>query len=51
MIPKSFVDELLRKTKIQDIISDFVELKPVGAQLKGICPFCKDKKPLFNVSV
>ena len=41
MIPKSFVEEITRRTDIEAIVGGYVELKEVGSQLKGSCPFCK----------
>lgn len=51
MIPKEFVNSLLAKTDIAELVSEFTELTPIGSQLRGYCPFCSSKKPLFNVSV
>lgn len=48
MIPKSFVEEVTRKTDIETLARDYVELKVVGSQLKGSCPFCKS--PSFTLS-
>lgn len=40
MIPKEFVESIIKKTNINDLISEFVDLTPKGAQLTGVCPFC-----------
>ena len=51
MIPKEFVNSLLAKTDIAELVSEFIELTPIGSQLRGYCPFCSSNKPLFNVSI
>lgn len=51
MIPKTFIDSLIKKANIDDVISEYVELVPNGAQLRGPCPFCMSNKPIFNVSI
>ncbi|WP_131537878.1 DUF6671 family protein [Pedobacter nototheniae] len=48
MIPKNFVEEVTRKTSIESIVEDYIDLTPIGTQVKGICPFCKN--PGFSVS-
>lgn len=44
------IEKLLKSVKIEDVISDFVELKPAGKNLMGICPFHEEKTPSFTVS-
>lgn len=51
MIPKEFVNSLLAKTDIAELVAEFTEVTPTGSQLRGYCPFCNSKKPLFNVSI
>ncbi|MNE77264.1 DNA primase [compost metagenome] len=48
MIPKNFVEEITRKTKIESVVAEYIDLTLVGAQLRGICPFCKNSG--FSVS-
>lgn len=36
--------------RIEDVVSDFVNLKRAGANLKGLCPFHDDRTPSFIVS-
>ncbi|MDF7675640.1 DNA primase [Neisseriaceae bacterium ESL0693] len=50
MIPNEFIDELLNKTDIVDIIDDFVPLKKRGANYMACCPFHKEKSASFSVS-
>ena len=50
MIPSSFIDDLLAKTDIVDIIDHYVPLKKSGANYMACCPFHKEKSPSFSVS-
>lgn len=50
MIPSDFIDELLAKTDIVDIIDAYVPLKKGGANYMACCPFHKEKSPSFSVS-
>ncbi|MDX8405079.1 MAG: DNA primase [Mariprofundus sp.] len=48
--PPSFLDEVLARTDIIEIIGRHVELKKSGANLMGLCPFHHEKSPSFSVS-
>ena len=50
MIPQDFVDDLLAKTDIVDVIDQYVPLKKGGANYMACCPFHKEKSPSFSVS-
>ena len=50
MIPTEFIDELLAKTDIVDVIDQYVPLKKSGANYMACCPFHKEKSPSFSVS-
>lgn len=50
MIPRDFIDDLLAKTDIVDIIDRHVPLKKSGANYMACCPFHKEKSPSFSVS-
>ncbi|WP_037586549.1 DNA primase [Stenoxybacter acetivorans] len=50
MIPNEFIDELLSKTDIVDVIDAFVPLKKGGQNYMACCPFHKEKSPSFSVS-
>ncbi len=50
MIPSDFIDELLAKIDIVDIIDEQVPLKKGGANYMACCPFHKEKSPSFSVS-
>ena len=50
MIPESFIQELLNRTDIVDIIEKRVQLKKAGANYVACCPFHQEKTPSFSVS-
>lgn len=50
MIPHDFIDDLLAKVDIVDIIDQYVPLKKGGANYMACCPFHKEKSPSFSVS-
>ena len=43
-----FLEELSERADIVDIVSEYVELKPKGSSLFGLCPFHSEKTPLFQ---
>ena len=50
LIPDTFVQEVLSRTDIVDVVSRHVALKRGGANLLGLCPFHGEKSPSFTVS-
>ncbi len=50
MIPSDFIDDLLSKVDIVDIIDEQVPLKKGGQNYMACCPFHKEKSPSFTVS-
>ena len=50
MIPASFVQDLLTRVDIVDIVGRHVDLKKAGVNHKGLCPFHGEKSPSFMVS-
>ena len=49
-IPDSVIDEVRDHTDIVEVVSQFVTLKKVGKNFKGLCPFHSEKTPSFTVS-
>ena len=50
MIPESFIQELLNRTDVVDVIDKRVTLKKAGANYLACCPFHEEKTPSFTVS-
>jgi len=50
VIPESFIQELLARVDIVDVIERFVPLKKGGANYQACCPFHTEKSPSFTVS-
>ena len=50
MIPDSFIQELLGRIDIVDVIERYVPLKKTGANFTACCPFHSEKTPSFSVS-
>lgn len=50
MIPESFVQQLLDRVDIADVVGRYVQLRKGGANLLGLCPFHNEKSPSFTVS-
>jgi DNA primase len=49
-IPDSFIQELLHRVDIVDVIDSNVPLKKAGANYSACCPFHNEKTPSFTVS-
>ena len=48
--PEAFLDELIARNPIEDVVSQYVNLKRSGSNLFGLCPFHGEKTPSFSVS-
>lgn len=49
IIPRPFIDELLNRTNIVELIDSYVPLKKQGSSFVACCPFHNEKTPSFNV--
>ena len=50
LIPQHFIDDLLTRVDIVDIVDSSVALKKAGRDFKACCPFHDEKSPSFTVS-
>ena len=50
LIPQQFIDDLLDRTDIVEIIDGRVALRKSGQNYSGLCPFHNEKSPSFTVS-
>ncbi|HEY0200615.1 MAG TPA: DNA primase, partial [Burkholderiaceae bacterium] len=49
-IPQSFIQELVARTDVVEVVGRYVQLKKSGASFMGLCPFHSEKSPSFSVS-
>jgi DNA primase len=49
-IPQNFIQELLARADVVEIVGRYVQLKKGGANFMGLCPFHGEKTPSFTVS-
>ncbi|QLB12378.1 DNA primase [Bisgaardia hudsonensis] len=50
LIPRTFIDDILARTDIVDVINKRVKLKKAGRDYQACCPFHSEKTPSFTVS-
>ena len=50
MLPQSFLDDLIARNDIVDVVGSYVALQQKGSNLFGLCPFHNEKTPSFSVS-
>ena len=48
--PQAFIDELIARNPIEDVVGQYVTLKRSGSNLFGLCPFHGEKTPSFSVA-
>ncbi len=49
-IPQNFIDDLISRTDIVDLIDGFVPLRKAGSNYQALCPFHDEKSPSFTVT-
>ncbi|GAB3392770.1 DNA primase [Azotobacter armeniacus] len=50
LIPQGFIDDLLNRTDIVEVVGSRVQLKKSGKNYSACCPFHQEKTPSFTVS-
>jgi len=50
LIPESFIQDLLARADVVDVVGRYVQLRKGGVNLLGLCPFHNEKTPSFTVS-
>jgi DNA primase len=50
LIPKDTIAKIFDTAQIEEVVSDYVQLKKRGANYTGLCPFHDDKSPSMSVS-
>ena len=48
--PPAFIDEVIARNPIEDVVGQYVTLKRSGSNLFGLCPFHGEKTPSFSVA-
>jgi DNA primase len=49
LIPQPFIDDLLQRTDLVELIDSYIPLKKRGTSYTACCPFHNEKSPSFNV--
>ena len=49
-IPDQFIDELLARVDIADVVSSRITLKKTGQNYSALCPFHNEKSPSFSIN-
>jgi len=49
-IPQAFIDDLVSRSDIVEVISDYVQVKKQGRDYKACCPFHQEKTPSFHIN-
>jgi DNA primase len=50
LIPQDFIDDLIARADIVEVVGKRVQLKKAGREFKACCPFHDEKTPSFTVS-
>lgn len=49
MIPQEYIQEVVRRNDIEEVVGQYVQLRRHGRTLSGLCPFHNEKTPSFVV--
>jgi DNA primase len=50
LIPQHFIDDLIARADIVEVLGSRIQLKKAGREYKAVCPFHDEKTPSFTVS-
>jgi len=50
LIPQDFIDDLVQRIDVVEVIGNRLEIKKAGKEYKGLCPFHTEKTPSFTVN-
>lgn len=50
MITQATIDKIFETARIEEVVADFVQMKRVGGNYRGLSPFTNEKTPSFYVS-
>jgi DNA primase len=50
LIPQDFIDDLIARADVVEVIGKRIQLKKAGREFKACCPFHDEKTPSFTVS-
>ena len=48
--PAAFIDDLISRNPIEEVVGEYVQLTRKGSNLFGLCPFHGEKSPSFSVA-
>ena len=49
MIPQEYIQEVVRRNDIEEVVGQYVKLRRMGRTMTGLCPFHNEKTPSFVV--
>ena len=49
LIPQEYIQEVVRRNDIEEVVGQYVQLRRRGRTLSGLCPFHNEKTPSFVV--
>ena len=49
MIPQEYIQEVVRRNDITELVGRYVQLRRRGRTMVGLCPFHNEKSPSFTV--
>ena len=49
-IPQDFIDDLIERAEVSEVIGKRVEIKKAGKEYKACCPFHNEKTPSFSAN-